>query len=223
MTDDGQEPPTVWRTLLPESFLPAIGLVIVRHAVMDRALFDAICYVAKVDRNVGVSFLLKAQNTTARANILRDLATTKVLDDPQAIKIHVLADLIVKCCKQRNILAHSVPYFWSPAAGEVGYFRDEVQTYPQIKQQPPYRASLKSLTELADLMDLITRWLELMLPNFIPEGMPIETTPPIPSRMWTDPSQFAWPDRYQRKAASWNRSRDYIPKDTPDPPQSSQA
>lgn len=207
MNADIPEIPKVPRTLLPLHFLPLIGRVMIEHTLMDSALNTAISHIARLDRNASISILAKVPNTSTRASILQNLAHSKILDDSQAIKTVVLADLIVKCSEVRNILAHSVPYSYSPSRDEVIYFRDVVQTFPQIKTQPPYKASIKSLTALIEETREVSLWLGMMLPNWIPDGKPLDHTPePHPS--WTDPAQFAWPDKFQHKAARWTRIKD---------------
>ncbi|MDP2378267.1 hypothetical protein [Reyranella sp.] len=142
-------PMRVTGTLMPESFLPLIGLVMIKHALLDRALNAAICHIAGLDFSAGVAMLARTPNTTARAEILRGLATTKLRNDVEAIKTHVLTDLIKKFSDERNILAHGIPYMSNAAGDVVGYIRDENMTFPQIKTKPPYRATRDSIAELA--------------------------------------------------------------------------
>ena len=201
-----KEPDRVMGTMLPESFLPWIGLVMIKHALLDRALNAAICHVAGLDFNAGVPLLSRTPNTTARGEILRSLATTKLLNDVEAIKAHVLADLIKKYSDERNILAHGIPY-WSNAAGdEIGYFRDENRTFPQIKIKPPYRASVRSIAELARQMDFVCMTLGEILPfhTLDDSGKPITSV----HKAWANPENFAWPDLYSAKASKWKRVKE---------------
>jgi len=101
---------------------------------------------------------------------------------------------------------HSLPYWYGTRTDEVGYFRDVVRTYPQIKVQPPYKATIRSLEALARDMDMVSYCLGSMLPRYQEK----EGDPPGPHPEWANASQFPWPDKFQRKAAGWNRKQDLL-------------
>ncbi len=141
-------------TLIPDDFLPIIGEVMVQHAFMDSQLQSAICLLAGMDYNTGVSVLAPVITTRSRAEMLQNLARTKAMDLPYLCKLLVLGDVIVDLSVERNIVAHTLPYSYSPSKDELHYFKEVNKTRPQIRQTPPYVASKPKLEKLAHNMQL---------------------------------------------------------------------
>ena len=135
-------------TLLPDSFLPSIGLVMVSHAFMDNNLQKAIFILGRVDFSIGVSFLSDMM-TSKKSDIFKNLARTTEPGLSQLCKMLVLGELVTTLSTERNVIAHHVPDWVNGAESEIGYFKDVVKTYPQIRVQPPYVASIESLNTLS--------------------------------------------------------------------------
>ena len=210
MTSLPPERPMVPGTLLPLHFVPVIGRVAIEHTLMDQALIASAAHIAGMDYNTAISIFSQILAAGGHSDILRNLATTKVLDDVQAIKLHVLADQFDEFSKQRNIVVHSLPYWYGRATDEVGYFRDVVKTFPQIKTQPPYKATITSLERLIFDMNMVKILFGSMLPHFMEK----EGDPPGPDASWLDAANFPWPDKFQQRAAKWNRKQSLRPSGT---------
>ena len=76
---------------IPSNFYPALGRVMVQHAFMDTQLQQTIIFLAKMDSNAGISILMKMTQTSARAEVLQNLATTKIRGIKRRSKVLVLA------------------------------------------------------------------------------------------------------------------------------------
>jgi hypothetical protein len=220
-------------TLVPVHFLPAIGLVIVHHAFMDSQLQAAIRLLAGNDYKTGVSILAPVTSTAIRAGMLQNLARTTARDLSFLCKLLVLGDVIILVSNQRNILAHTLPYAYSPPKDNLGplsdeilYFREVNKTIPQIKIQPPYKASLESLAKLSYQISLIGVWLGMLQRTSMPDGMiiPGMSTDEIREVVgkqathhphWDNDALFPWPDKLARKLRTESRNqvnRERVPK-----------
>jgi hypothetical protein len=183
---------------IPDEFLPLIGLVMVQHAYLDRELKSALCRVAGLDQNAGISILSHLQSTSARASVFKNLADTKIADENLRIKIGILTDVVKKLCTDRNTIAHVTPYFWSPTDGSLGYLRDGVFTNPQLVVAPPFVATLNSLSELANRIQLAATWLHMLTPMWADDATdPHATRSHHPN--WNDDSKFPWQDELAKK------------------------
>ncbi len=225
-------------TLIPDHFLPAIGLVIVNHAFMDTKLQAAICILAGINYNSGVSILAPIYSTSTRAEILQNLARTTAMDMTSLCKLLVLGDLIVEASTERNIIAHTLPYFHSPSKDpldpfkdEIGYFKEINKTIPQIKQQPPYTANLESLTKLSRKMLKIGACLAGLEKNYLPDGVDLSgmtsderityiRSHATHSPVWNDDGQFPWPDKFERKLQNESQKPQNSQRVRKPPPQS---
>lgn len=195
-------------TFVPKHFLAPIGLVMVQHAQMDVNLQNAIIHLCGMDTNAGYSVLSKVQMTNARVEIFQNLARTKAETIERLAKMLTLADEMNDICSQRNIIAHSTPYAYSPKDDEVIYFRDVNKTIPQIKIQKPYKATPKSLVALAYRFQTAATWLNMLLPMWAKDKV---DDPFLPENRtchpdWTDDARFPWRDKYLDKLKSESRS-----------------
>lgn len=218
---------------IPDHFMPAIGQVMVQHAFMDSKLQNTICLLSGMSYNAGVSVLAPVTTTKTRATMLQHLARTMAKDLSYLCKLLVLGDVIAEVSNERNIIAHTIPYFYSPSTDEIGYFKEVNKTNPQISQQPPYTATVKSLYDLAGRIQLVGIWLGMLQPNCLPngimrEGMNFdEVVDAIKKHAtrhpdWDNDACFPWQDRFRGKVDHESRkplNSQRIPKD---PPQSSE-
>ena len=191
--------------MIPDHFLSGIGLVMVQHAFMDAKLQGVISHLSGMDFNSGASILSKVSSTSTRVEILQNLARTKIADLNTMCKMLVIAEVIIDLCQQRNILAHSLPYAYGPSADELTYFKEVNKTIPQIRVQPPYLATVSSLSKLARELVLTATWLGMFLPMWIIDG-----TDPREGRCechphWKDDAEFPWPERLEQKLKKESR------------------
>lgn len=194
-------------TFVQAHFLAPIGLVMVQHAQMDVKLQNAIIHLSGMDINSGYSVLSKVQMTNARVEIFQNLARTKAETIERLAKMLALADEMREICDDRNIIAHSTPYAYSPKNDEAIYFRDVNKTAPQIKIQPPYRASPATLIALAGRFMQAATWLNMLLPLWKKDGV---DDPFLPENCtchphWNDDAQFPWQDKYLDKLKAESR------------------
>lgn len=186
---------------VPDEFLPAIGLVMVQHAYMDRELKSAICRLAGLDHNAGISILLRLQNTKARSDVFRNLAVTQTNELSMRRKLEVMCNVIGELCAERNTIAHVIPYWWSPSTGELGYFKDGNFTFPQLQGRPPYVASIESLYDLARRMSEVGIWLSMLAPSWSADSN-ISDASKSHHPHWNDDAMFPWKDRLKEENTS---------------------
>lgn len=188
-------------TGIPDHFLAAIGLVMTYHAFMDNRLQRSIFQFAGIDGATGVSFLSKVQATSTRAEIFKNLARTKEPNLVRLAKMLVLGDVVAKLCEERNIVAHTLPSSYSPSKDELVYFKDVNMTVPQIRVQPPYLATVASLTDLAGRLGEAGIWLGMLLPNWSSDNKaPFENLAPHPD--WDEDGKFPWSAALKAKMES---------------------
>lgn len=195
--------------MVPDHFMPAIGLVMVQHAYMDQALQAAISHLSGMNYSVGVSILSQVNSTASRAEIFRNLARIKEPVLVQLAKFLVLADVVRDLCKERNIIAHTLPYAWSPSNNELTYFQEVNKTEPQLKIQPPYLATPESLKKLGANIEIASMWLNLSIPKWESDGKRWHFGRPddpsavlVDDARWRDDAAFPWPEKLKGKVAA---------------------
>lgn len=207
-------------TLIPDHFMPAIGLVMVTHAHMDAQLQNAIGLMSGMGYNSVVSVLAEVTSTGTRAAIFQNLARTAEHDLNVLCKMLVVGDVIVSVSRERNVIAHGTPYWYTPSKDpsdptkdQIGYFKEVNKTVPQIKQQAPYVADLKSLGTLANQIRLAAGCLYGLQKNNLSGNNDLSAMAPderiayiranaTRSPRWTDDAHFPWPDKLKRKIES---------------------
>ena len=177
---------------LPNSFLAPLGQVMVQFAFMDTELQKAILKLAKLDINAGVSIFSKVSSTDTRIEILQNLAATKVRGVRRRAKLLTLTDELWRLKKDRNIVAHTLPYSWDAKRNELAYFRETSLTVPQIKPQPPYLATPTTFSELANDLQTAAMWLAMFR-----QGHPD----------WNKDALFPWRDKFLGKVRRENQTR----------------
>jgi hypothetical protein len=175
---------------LPDMFVEPLGQVMVQFAFMDAELQRAILALAKLDHNAGISIFAKVQQTGARIEILQNLATTKIKGVRRRSKVLTLVDELVSLAKERNIVAHTLPYSWDATLNELAYYRETSLTSPQISAQPPLLVTPDTLKKLALGLRTCAMWLA-MLRLHHPD--------------WNKDAQFPWRDKFRRKVARENQ------------------
>jgi hypothetical protein len=185
--------------LVPDHFLPEIGLMMVTHAFMDREIQYTIFHLAKTDRVAGISILSSILQTSARAEILQNLALTKVRGQRRRCMLLAMVGAIHDLCKDRNIIAHLLPYSYSPSMDQLSYFRDVNTTNPQIKIQPPLNVTVASLQKMAHEMTLVGVWLSSFRGRH-------------PDWRRRSVGRFPWPDRFRDKVQRENRRNRSSPR-----------
>ena len=127
------------------------------------------------------------------------------------VKLIVLGEQVRKFSEERNRIAHQVPFWFNEETSEIGFFNDKNTTIPQISIRPPYVANIKSLTKLAQQMNLVAIWLSALEPKCLPEGVTLPSNISAEEigvflrkhlthhPMWDDDARFPWPDIFNRK------------------------
>lgn len=197
-------------TYIPDSFIPAIGRVMVEHAFMDQQLQIGVCILAGMDYSCGVSFLSEVLMTSKRAEIFKNLARTREPDVEKLCKLLVVGDIVVDLSAERNNIAHYLPYWVNGEATEIGYFRDETKTVPQIASKPAYIATVPKLNDLAEKLRKVGFMLAGLQRIRLPDGLNFDGLTAEEFReklakygqessLWTDTAQFPWQDKLAKK------------------------
>ena len=195
----------VGMTLLPKTFLPAIGNLMVAHAFLDSSLQKAIFAMSNVDFSIGISLLSDAM-TSRKSDIFKNLARVTEHKLESLCKMLVLADLVDELSTKRNVFAHHLPD-WANADGtEIGYFKDVNKTSSQIRVLPPVVATKQSILTLATELENVGLWLNMFIPSTMPMGTDIagKTVEQIVALQvrhprWDDDAQFPWQDKLRDK------------------------
>ena len=181
----------VWGTTIPKSFLPLFGYVSVQHSLMDQSVNATIWHLAGVNGSVGGAITSAIVNLNTRTDIMRRLVIVQIADKAEQGRLLAIGTRIGEVSGLRNRFSHDHQYYYSPSEDEIGYFRAENLTRPQIKVQPPTKITKKILQDLGDEMFKLSNWLS-MYRNQHPH--------------WSDGAQFPWPDKLPQKARSPNQS-----------------
>jgi len=208
---DGQRQSlTSFVTLVPDTFFPSIGRVLVSHAFADRELSKAINFHSGMDRGAGVAVLSAVTSTADRAKMLKNLARVRAKTLAELCKYLVLADLMKTLSESRNVIAHNIPYMWSPSNGEISYHKDTTLVFPQITQEAAFSTTIAKLEKLADELMRTGTWLGIALPGCVPDGVSVagKTAQEIHDLLiehagchpdWQDDKQFPWQTQWKRR------------------------
>ena len=195
----------VGMTLLPTTFLPAIGKLMVAHTIVDNNLQKAIFSMSKLDFSIGVSFLSEAL-TSKKLDIFKNLARTTEHKLESLCKMLVLGDLVDALSKDRNVVAHHLPDWINKDGTEIGYWKDANKTFPQIRVQPPFKASISSILALANELETVGVWLGIIAPHCLPDGADLDgkdlkqfQAQLIRHPMWDDDALFPWQEKFLDK------------------------
>lgn len=184
-------------TLVPQHFLPALGLVDVRQTQMDRAVNLTIGHLTGLDHSSLIALLSPIMNLSTRLEMLERLIPMKMKDIKDRCKLETIRREIKDLNGHRNRLIHDLPYGYSPSEDSVMLIRSETWTDPQIKAYPPKHITTDWLYELGNNMLQAETWLGM---RFQFNGISLEPHPD-----WLDDDKFPWRDRFERLLQNLNQ------------------
>ncbi len=112
------------------------------------------------------------------------MAITKIRGRRRRAKLLALTEQLADLTRDRNIVAHTLPYSWDEKLNELAYYREITMTIPQIKNQPPYLATPDTFKLLAYDLREAGMWLAMFR-----QGHPD----------WNRDALFPWPDKFHGK------------------------
>ncbi len=176
---------------LPDTFVVAIGMVVVNHAFLDRALMDVISFWSGEEPTPSTPH---GQLVQKFRGLVRDIE----LEPRKQEKLLILADVIAELSKERNLFVHNLPYVINAPANEVSYL--------DARNQRMSRQPLEGVQALAGKTAQAASCLRSLLPGFVPDGavmngMTFDEVCAYTrshaglSPSWNDDSLFPWSDR----------------------------
>ncbi|MBA1140241.1 hypothetical protein [Mesorhizobium neociceri] len=93
-------------TIVPKTFLPAVGYVIVAFSQLDRQLDLSIAHLLGADRETGRAITASAIHYQPRIDLLKKLIELRVADDVDKRKLERIAEKISSVAQKRHRLIH---------------------------------------------------------------------------------------------------------------------
>ena len=183
-------------TIIPDSFLPGIGYVVVQQTQLDHAVNELIWFLAEMEHTEGRAITSTIMNLGTRLELFKRLIIVTVTDEMDRKKLQAIRSRAKELVSERNRISHDKPYSINRSKTEITFFREVNLTEPKIKDQQPTLMTIESLKKLGDEMVKITNWLGLYLPNFPDQKHPD----------WSDDAQFPWPDKIRQLSQEKNPS-----------------
>ncbi len=132
-------------TLVPVSFLPAIGLVHVQYSMMELEFHHAFWHLLGAGAEAGMAVTSTILNARTRVELFRHIVQIKVGNESDQDKLLKLATAFDDAAAERNRLVHDQPYVWSPSNQELSFIRSDAW----LKPRPMKRFTKQALEDLA--------------------------------------------------------------------------